>query len=218
MHRRVFVAMVLLATPLDGCAARPQAAIDGTKQAIDAARSAEAGAYAPDSFRTAEEATARFDAELRAQDRKAGFLRSYDKAAELAQAARAAAQRATADAKVAKEAMMQEVIASIDITREAAGYTRVALARLPKTPAAQAAWQSVEGDLAAAEEVLTEAERALSAGKVTDARRKADVASGFVSRAKASMAAAPNAAPRRRLDGASGRSARQGSGATTGPH
>ncbi len=168
MQRRALVVTmaITLAWTLAGCAKPPQAAIDGAKQSIDAARSAEAGTYAPDAFRTAEDATVRLDAELRAQDQKAAFLRSYKRAAEFAEAAQVAAHKAAVDADAGKEKARQRVTLAIETTREAAGQARAAVDKLPKTAAAQAARQSIEAALAAAEAVLADAESALTAGKL----------------------------------------------------
>jgi len=200
MHRRALVVTMAMtmAWTLAGCAKPPQAAIDGAKQAIDAARSAEAGTYAPDSSRTAEDATGRLDAELKAQNQKPAILRSYKTTTELSEAAQVAAQKAVVDADAGKQKVRQEATLAIESTREAAGQARAAVGKLPKSAAAQAARQPIEADLAAAEAVLADAQSALAAGKLTDARTKAEAASGFVSKAKAGLDAAPRGVPTHR--------------------
>jgi TonB family protein len=83
------------------CASRPDAEADAAKAAVDKAVSQDAGRYASASLQSAEDARAALDAELKAQDAK--WIKSYDKARELAVAAKAAGEKATADAVDGKE-------------------------------------------------------------------------------------------------------------------
>lgn len=92
-----FGAMALtLAIVATGCASRPNAEADAAKAAVDEAVSQDAARYASASLQSAQDARAALDAELKAQDGK--WVKSYDKARELAVAAKAAGNKATADA------------------------------------------------------------------------------------------------------------------------
>jgi TonB family protein len=81
------------------CGTRPTAEIDAAKAALDNA-SATARQYAPESLKAAQDTNAALDAELAAQDAK--WIKSYDRARELAASARLASEKAIADATAGK--------------------------------------------------------------------------------------------------------------------
>jgi TonB family protein len=97
-----FGAMALtLAMVAAGCASRPDAETEAAKAAVDRAVSQDAARYASASLQSAQDARAALDAELKAQDAK--WVKSYDKAKELAVAAKTAGDKAAADAVEGKE-------------------------------------------------------------------------------------------------------------------
>src|SRR5580765_3408467 len=97
-----FLAISLgLAIALTGCASPPTADVDAAKAAVDKATTAGADQYAAESLKAAQDARAALDAELKAQEGKT--FKSYDKTKELAIAAKAAGDKATADAVAGKQ-------------------------------------------------------------------------------------------------------------------
>ena len=90
-----------LAIAVAGCASPPTAEVDAAKAALDRAAADGAEQYAADSLKAAQDARAALDAELKAQEAK--MVKSYDKTRELATAAKAAADKASADAVAGKE-------------------------------------------------------------------------------------------------------------------
>jgi len=97
-----FRAMALgLAITVTGCASPPNADVDEAKAAVDKATTDRADRYAAESLKTAQDARAALDAELKAQESK--WVKSYDKTRELAAAAKAAGDKAAADAVAGKE-------------------------------------------------------------------------------------------------------------------
>jgi TonB family protein len=90
-----------LALVVTGCAAPPTADVDAAKASVDKAANSGARQYAADSLKSAEDARAALDAELKAQEGR--WVKSYDKTRELAAAAKAAAEKAEADAVAGKE-------------------------------------------------------------------------------------------------------------------
>jgi TonB family protein len=90
-----------LALVVTGCASPPNADVDAAKAAIDKAADQGADRYAAESLKSAQDARAALDAELKAQDGK--WLKSYDKTRELAVAAKAAGEKAAADGVSGKE-------------------------------------------------------------------------------------------------------------------
>jgi len=112
-----FRAIVLgLALTVTGCAAPPTAEVDAAKAAVDKAVTDRADQYAAESLKSAQEARAALDAELAAQDAK--WLKSYDRAKELAIAAKAAGDKAAADAAAARE--KADAVAAKEIAAAAA--------------------------------------------------------------------------------------------------
>ena len=102
MSIRAFVVVLLmLIFPLAGCSAPPTAEADAARQSMASASSAGADKYAAASLQEAQTAQAALDAELKAQEGK--FMKSYDRARELAVAAKTAADKAATDAKSARE-------------------------------------------------------------------------------------------------------------------
>ena len=102
MPIRAFVVVLpMLIFALAGCGAPPTAEADAARQSMASASSAGADKYAADSLKEAQAAQAALDAELKAQEGK--FIKSYDRARELAVAAKAAADKAATDATSARE-------------------------------------------------------------------------------------------------------------------
>jgi TonB family protein len=85
-----------LAITVTGCGSPPNADVDAARAAVDKAAADRAGKYAAESLKAAEDARAALDAELKAQEGK--WFKSYDKTKELAVAAKAAGDKAAADA------------------------------------------------------------------------------------------------------------------------
>ena len=91
--------ILLVLTFATACGTRPTTEIDTAKAALDRA-SASAAQYAPESLKAAQDANAALDAELAAQDAK--WIKSYDRANELATSARLASEKAISDATAGK--------------------------------------------------------------------------------------------------------------------
>jgi protein TonB len=99
--RALVVVLPTLVFLLAGCGAPPTAETDAARQSMASASSAGAEKYAAASLEEAQAAQAALDTELKAQEGK--FIKSYDRARELAVAAKAAADKAAADATSARE-------------------------------------------------------------------------------------------------------------------
>src|SRR5262245_51323628 len=94
-------AVFLVLTLASACSSRPTAEIDGARAALDKAAAANASKYAPESFKAAQSAQAALDAELAAQDSK--WMKSYDRARELAATVTASSEKAATEAVTGKE-------------------------------------------------------------------------------------------------------------------
>jgi TonB family protein len=115
-HNVRFLAIALgLAITVTGCASPPNADVVAARAAIDKAATDHADRYAAQSLKDARDAGAALDAELKAQEGK--WIKSYDRTRQLAAAAKAAGDKAAADALAGKE---QADAAAINATREKA--------------------------------------------------------------------------------------------------
>jgi TonB family protein len=115
-----------LAIALTGCGSPPTADVEAARAAVDKAAADRASQYAPESLKAAQEARAALDAELKAQEGK--WVKSYDKTKELAVAAKAAGEKAEADAVAGKE---QADAAAAKAKADAAAAARVKIKLAP---------------------------------------------------------------------------------------
>jgi TonB family protein len=98
MPIRAFVVVLpMLIVIFTGCGAPPTAETAAARQSMASASSAGAEKYAAASMKEAQAAQSALDAELKVQEGK--FIKSYDRARELAVAAKTAADKAAGDAK-----------------------------------------------------------------------------------------------------------------------
>jgi hypothetical protein len=175
------------------CAKEPTDALNASKAALEAAKSAGAADYAPAALAAADSAAAALDAELKAQTEKFSLTRSYTKAAELAVAAKAAADEAAAAAVTGKEQMKAEattLIAGVRGGIEAAGQ---ALAKAPKGKGSAADLEAMTADVAGVQAALGEMDAAMAAGNYKDAKVKAEAAKATLDKIVADVQAAVEA-------------------------
>jgi hypothetical protein len=101
--RRSF-ASVVMCVIVSGCASPPSGDVKLAQVTLDKALAAGADRHAAESLKAARQAQAALDAELKAQSAK--WVKSYDRARDLAIAAQAAADKAAADAVAGKAAAL----------------------------------------------------------------------------------------------------------------
>lgn len=90
-----------LSIAVAGCGTPPTTDVDAARASVDKATANGASQYASESLKAAQDAQTALDAELKAQDGK--WFKSYDKAKDLAAAAKAAGDKAATEAAAAKE-------------------------------------------------------------------------------------------------------------------
>ncbi len=100
-HGKLGPIVAVLAITASSCASPPKAEIDAATASVDSAAANRASEYAAASYKSAQEARAALDAEVKLQDDK--WFKSYDRTRELAAAAKAAGDKASAEAAAAKE-------------------------------------------------------------------------------------------------------------------
>jgi len=174
-----------LALAVVGCGTPPAADMNAAKTAVEKSVTAGAGDYAADSLKTAQDAQAALDAEVKAQDGK--WFKSYDKAKELAAAVKTAADKAAADAITGKEKAKGEATAAIGEAKTLLDEAKALLDKAPKGKGSAADIEAMKADLTAAATAITEAEGALSSERFLDAKAKASGAKNTASSVKTAV-------------------------------
>jgi TonB family protein len=118
------VAPLMLTVAVAACSSPPTAEMDAARASLATATSAGADKYASESLKAAEAAQAALDAELKTQE--ANWVKSYDRARELAVATKAAADKAATDAVGGRERA-----AATAARDKAAAAARAKLTRAP---------------------------------------------------------------------------------------
>jgi hypothetical protein len=170
----ILVMVLGLAVTVVGCGSAPTADIDAATTAITAAGTAGAADYAAPSLKEAEDAKAALDAELKAQEGK--WFKSYDKAKELAVAAKAAGEKAASDAAAGKEKAKADATQGIADAKAALTEAQGLLDKAPKGKGSAADIAAMKTDLTTAATTITEAEAALGNMNYLDAKAKAESA------------------------------------------
>ena len=188
MRKTWIVLPALLALALVfGCAKPPQADIDAAKASIEAARNAGAGEYAASSLSAAEDQVAQLEAELQAQQGKFALTRSYKKATEIATAAKAAGEKAAADAAAGKEQARTDATNLIGQAKTVLGEAQTALDGAPKGKGTQADLEVMKADLASVSTTIADAEAALAGERFLEAKSKAQAAINSANTVKAAV-------------------------------
>ncbi len=187
MRKITFGLLMLALVVMVGCAKPPQEDMNAAKAAIEAAQTAGAGDYAPDSLKAAEDSQASLDAELKTQEGKFALFRSYTKAKELAAATKAAGEKAAEDAKVRKEQVKQEAQTLINEAKTGLTEAEEMLKKAPRGKGTQADLEALKGDLQGVTSSITEAESAFSAERYLDAKAKAEAAKSTIGNVKSAI-------------------------------
>lgn len=131
--RNALLAVALSVVVCGGCRQAPTEHIDAANAAVNTAAQADAARYAPQSFKEAQDAKAALDAELAVQNAK--WLKSYDRADQLAAEAKVAGERAALDAADARtKADAEAAAARVQAERRAAAKARAVRVGGPVKP------------------------------------------------------------------------------------
>ncbi len=140
-----------------GCAEPPLEQQQSAQAAVTAAKDANAETYAAAAWLEAQEAIKSAEAELMAQEKKLGVLRSYGPAQELLAKAQEAAERAGQEALAAKEQARREAEAKLDAARNNLQLTQELLATMPQGKDTRAEIESMQQELLGLQNALGEA-------------------------------------------------------------
>jgi hypothetical protein len=176
MKRIHLASIAALTLTLAACAQVPTAQVDAAKQAVESARAAQAPDYATESWNAVNDAQAKLDAELKAQDDHWTPLRSYTKAQAMAADLKDAADRAAQDAASGKEKAKTEASNLIAQAHDEAAKAQTALGSAPKGKGTEADLASLKADTTSLDGTIQDAQKAFDAGDYLGAKTKAQAA------------------------------------------
>ncbi len=176
-----------------GCSQPPSEAVNAAKAALEAAREAEGGDYAPESLGAAEDALNQLEAEIATQGEKFALLRSYAKAEELAASAQTAAEKATRDAAAGKEAARLKATETMESVRASLEEVNGLLAKAPRGKGTRAEIDAMKADVAAVESGFEDFDAAMAGEHYLEAQAKAEAAQETLDRVKAEVQGAIDA-------------------------
>jgi hypothetical protein len=181
------VILVTLAVASGACATPPKADIDAANAAVDKAVAANANQYASESLKAAQDTRSKMDAELKVQDGHLPMMRSYSEAAKLADAAKAAGEKAEQDAAKAEQMARAEASTLVVDAKARIQDAEAELDQAPKGKGAPVDLDVMKSGLAAAKSTVGEAETALASQHYPDAKAKAEAAKGTAGSIVSSM-------------------------------
>jgi hypothetical protein len=164
--------LIVLGGLLAGCSARPeQAEIGAAQAAVERARQAEAGIWAPEDLRAAEEALNEAIGAIAAEEGK--WFSSYDRARELLGRAEEEAAGAAEAAIAGKAKARADAEATIASAEAALGEARSRLDAAPAGRLSRGDRSAFRADLEALPRRLEEARTRLQAGEIREALEEA---------------------------------------------
>jgi len=178
--RKTNAAMLALGLALPllaiGCASEPTGEIDAANAALEAARQAEAEAYAPDAMQVAENVHTAMETELAQQKERFAMSRSYDKTRELAGETRRASEDAADAARAGKLKARENATNLLAEVRTSLDEVKTMLDSAPRGKGSAADLAALKGDLGRVDAEVTDIEQAISAERFLGAVQKAQAA------------------------------------------
>ena len=150
------VAFSFLVVSLASCAKAPQAEIDAANVSIEAAKTAGADRYAPESFNAASEALKAGVTAVEEQNSKFALFRNYDASKTTLASVATLSTKAVEETTAKKEALKAEVTQSITDLTALIVADKELLAKAPKGKEGKAALEAIGQEIAVVETVNTE--------------------------------------------------------------
>lgn len=180
------------------CSSAPTESITAANEAFQRASTPVVEEYAPESLASARVLITEMNTELQTQENKIGFLRSYDKTAELAASAKQASEKAVTDAESGRETARNDAATAISAAQSLLDETRTLLKEAPAGKGTQSDMALFKSDLDGVEMTLADAQSAYDSGRFREAGSKAESARQATEQVKMQL---DNAAETRRKAG-----------------
>jgi hypothetical protein len=150
------VAFSVLVVTLASCAKPPQAEMDAANAAIEAAKTAGADRYVPESFNAATEALKSAQTAVEEQNSKFALFRNYDAAKTTLASVNTLAGKAVEETTAKKAALKAEVTQALTDLAALITANKELLAKAPKGKEGKAALEAIGQEIAVVETVSTE--------------------------------------------------------------
>jgi hypothetical protein len=169
----ILAALALLAL-IVGCSKPPEAEMAKAQASMQAAQTAEAETYVPDSWRAANDTLNAANAAKQEQDSKFALFRSYGKAKDMFVKADEMFTNAASEAATEKEKVKQQVQMQLTDAKAVLDSAAVALKKAPRGKGSKADIALIQTDLDAANTMYTDAENDFNSGKYMIAKGKVE--------------------------------------------
>jgi hypothetical protein len=172
MKNRILMGMAALAmvVVLASCGKKPQAEIDATNAAIEAAKTAEAPVYLPAEFAAVQDSMSAINTEIAAQESK--LFKKFGPAKEKLAQTLAAANQLAANAAVKKEEVKKEVETAIADMKTVVEENKTLITKAPRGKEGAAVLEQIKTEMATIETAATEVQGLYDGGKYMDALNK----------------------------------------------
>lgn len=172
MKNRILMGMAALAmvVVLASCGKKPQAEIDATNAAIEAAKTAEAPVYLPAEFAAVQDSMSAINTEIAAQESK--IFKKFGPAKEKLAQTLAAANQLAANAAVKKEEVKKEVETAIADMKTIVEENKTLITKAPRGKEGAAVLEQIKTEMATIETAATEVQGLYDGGKYMDALNK----------------------------------------------
>ena len=158
------VTLSILVVTLASCAKVPQADIDAANAAIEAAKTAGADRYVPESFNAAGDALKAGLAAVEEQNSKFALFRNYDVAKTSLTSVATLATKAVEETAAKKEALKAEVTQNVTDLTALIAADKELLAKAPKGKEGKAAVEAIATEIGVVETALTGVSTGLANG------------------------------------------------------
>jgi hypothetical protein len=169
---RAIVTIGLFGMAVSGCAQPPATEVQAADDALASAIASGAEEYASASLASAQDLRAELDAEMAIQAEKFALTRSYDRATELADQARGAAEVAASETVRVKEEVRVETVGLMSEVKVALADVQEMLRTAPRGKGSAMDLVALQADLDSVSKTLSEGEVALNEGRYMEAKAK----------------------------------------------
>lgn len=168
------LAALLVVAILSGCGKKPQAEIDATNAAIEAAKTADAAVYLPAEFASLQDSLNSAMAEIETQNSK--LFKNFGSVEVKLKETQAAANKVAEDAVVKKEEVKKEVEVLMTEVKVVIEENLSLMKKAPRGKEGAAVLEAMKSDMATIDTSVTEAQGLYDKGAFMDAANKVKAA------------------------------------------
>ena len=168
------LAAIAMVAVLSSCGKKPQAEIDATNAAIEAAKTAEAAVYVPAELAAVQDSMNVIMADIAVQESK--LFKKFGPAKLKLEQTLAAANQVAANAAVKKEEVKKEVEASMTEIKTVIEDNKTLMKKAPRGKEGAAVLEAMKADIATIEASVAEAQAMYDKGAFMDALNKVKAA------------------------------------------